>query len=316
MKNRLERKTAHDGEPVGSESMLEIVSGVESAYKPWTKIVSLYVPERSTKLQKQFGLFSVENPPVIFSDSEQVQWEEVIPSKKLQSIITPICVQFIGAFDEDSVAVFCDNLEKAASQCLILGQSFLPIIIDSYGGDVYSLTKCIDAINQIRDTYPRLKIATVVEGKAMSCGAFLAIQGDEGLRFATENSTLMIHDISTFTVGKNEEIQANARETERLNAAIFNLSSLHISKDPEYLITLLRNERHTDWYLSPKDAKRLNIINHIGYPRLIYRLTMDEQLFLPPDVDHDKVTIKPATKTRSNNKQKTKTRKQKKQTNG
>ena len=51
----------------------------------------------------------------------------------------------------------------------------------------------------------------------MSCGVILFSCGTEGLRFVTPEATLMIHDVSSFAHGKNEEIQASAKETKRLN---------------------------------------------------------------------------------------------------
>ena len=40
-----------------------------------------------------------------------------------------------------------------------------------------------------------IPVATIVEGKAMSCGAVLLTFGEDGMRFADPDATVMIHDV-------------------------------------------------------------------------------------------------------------------------
>ena len=42
----------------------------------------------------------------------------------------------------------------------------------------------------------------------MSCGAVLLTFGEEGMRFADPNATVMIHDVSSGMYGKIEELKA------------------------------------------------------------------------------------------------------------
>ena len=92
------------------------------------------------------------------------------------------------------------------------GQPVIPVIIDSYGGQVYSLMSMISDIK-----HSKIPVATIVQGKAMSCGAILFSFGTEGYRYMDPDATLMIHDVSSMEIGKVEEIKASAEETERLN---------------------------------------------------------------------------------------------------
>ena len=78
------------------------------------------------------------------------------------------------------------------------GQKVIPVVIDSYGGQVYSLMSMIAAIESAE-----LPVATIVEGKAMSCGAVLLSFGEQGMRFADPHATVMIHDVSSGGYGKN-----------------------------------------------------------------------------------------------------------------
>ena len=63
-------------------------------------------------------------------------------------------------------------------------------------GEVYSLMAMISVIK-----HAEIPVATIVEGKAMSCGAILFSFGEEGKRFMCPHATLMIHDVSSMDRG-------------------------------------------------------------------------------------------------------------------
>jgi ATP-dependent protease ClpP protease subunit len=108
----------------------------------------------------------------------------------------PIIIR-VNKFDEDSAKEF--NQHMSIAQCT--GQNVIPVVIDSYGGEVYSLMTMIDSIKA-----SRVPVATIVEGKAMSCGAVLLTCGAPGMRFASPHSTIMIHEVASAGRGKVEEI--------------------------------------------------------------------------------------------------------------
>ena len=97
-------------------------------------------------------------------------------------------------------------------------QMVLPVVIDSYGGQVYSLMSMISDIQ-----HSRIPVATIVQGKAMSCGAILFSFGTEGRRYMDPDATVMIHDVSSMGWGKVEEIKADAKEVERLNQKVYKM---------------------------------------------------------------------------------------------
>ena len=74
----------------------------------------------------------------------------------------------VHEFTEQSVLKFNEQMCYAQNS----GQKVIPIEIDSYGGQVYSLMAMISSIKS-----SRVPIATIVQGKAMSCGAILASFG-------------------------------------------------------------------------------------------------------------------------------------------
>ena len=75
----------------------------------------------------------------------------------------PIIIR-VNKFNDESAKKFSSEMALAHNT----GQSIIPIVIDSYGGEVYSLMAMISAIKDAE-----MPVATIVEGKAMSCGAVL-----------------------------------------------------------------------------------------------------------------------------------------------
>ena len=111
----------------------------------------------------------------------------------------------VRKFDEAAAKEFSSLVSRAQNT----GQPVLPIIIDSYGGQVYSLMSMISDIK-----YSRIPIATIVQGKAMSCGAILFSFGVDGMRYMDPDATLMIHDVSAGQHGKVEELKATLKVLE------------------------------------------------------------------------------------------------------
>ena len=73
---------------------------------------------------------------------------------------SPVIIR-VNKFDEDAASEFAAKIGLAHNT----GQKIIPVVIDSYGGQVYSLMSMIAAIKA-----SELPVATIVEGKAMSCG--------------------------------------------------------------------------------------------------------------------------------------------------
>ena len=165
----------------------------------------------------------------------------------------------VNKFDEKSAMDFRRGMAAAHST----GQEIIPIIIDSYGGQVYSLMSMIAAINT-----SEIPVATIVEGKAMSCGAILFTFGEQGMRFMDPNATLMIHDVSSMSWGKVEEIKASSAETDRLNDKVYKMMARNCGKRDDYFMKLVDKKKHADWFLDADEAKKHNLANHLRLPSM------------------------------------------------
>ena len=152
----------------------------------------------------------------------------------------------VNEFTEESASEF-STLVSAAQNT---GQKIIPVVIDSFGGQAYSLLSMIATIKS--STIP---VATIVKGKAMSCGALLASFGEDGLRFMDKDSVLMIHDVSSMAFGKVEELKADARESERLNKKLYTMMARNCGKPDDYFLDLIHDKGHADWFLEAEEAK-------------------------------------------------------------
>jgi ATP-dependent Clp protease protease subunit len=189
-------------------------------------------------------------------------------SKRLSEVelrYEPIVIR-VNKFDEESATKFSHAMSAAHST----GQSIIPIVIDSYGGQVYSLMSMVANIKA-----SKIPVATIVEGKAMSCGALLFSFGAPGYRFMDKHATIMIHDVSSGARGKVEEIKADAKEGDRLNQILYREMAANCGKEPEFFLKQIHDRSHADWYLDAEEAQSIGLANHLRIPEL--RMKVDVQ---------------------------------------
>ena len=186
-----------------------------------------------------------------------------IRAKHTDLIESPVVV-LVQNFTDTAVKEFHEEFEKASHS----GQPVIPIVIDSYGGSIYGL---LDMISHVESS--KIPVHTIITGKAMSAGAILFGMGQT--RWMSENATLMLHDASSWTMGKTEEVKADARELERLNVLIFKMLAKSCGQKDDYFLNLIHEKGHADWYLTTKEAKKHKICTNIGTPKLKAEITLN-----------------------------------------
>lgn len=189
-----------------------------------------------------------------------------IRGKDFKEILDEPVIIRVTDFDEEEAEIFSKKMNDAHNT----GQPIIPIVIDSYGGIAHSLLSMISDIQN-----SKLPVATIVIGKAMSCGAILLSCGTEGYRFADPQSVIMIHDVSNWFGGKHEEIKASAREIDRLQHQVFNLMARNCGHPKDYFSKILHDKSHAEWYLTPKEAKKHNLINEIRVPEFNTKISVE-----------------------------------------
>jgi ATP-dependent Clp protease protease subunit len=187
----------------------------------------------------------------------------------VSEIVTLPKVVLINKFTEDSAKQFYTDMAAAENT----DQEIIPIIIDSFGGQVYTLLAMIDCVKASKK-----KIATISLSKSMSCGVVMLTCGDDGYRFCSPMSTILIHDVSSWTWGKVEEVKADAAETERCNKMIYQIMDRNCGHEDGYFQKLVHDRSHADWYLTAEEAKEHNLVNHIRIPRFEVSVSSETKL--------------------------------------
>jgi len=170
--------------------------------------------------------------------------------------LKPIVVQ---SFDEEGFLKFYNSFQLL----LEADMPIIPVVIDSYGGEVYSLLGMIDLIK----TSP-VPVLTLSISKSMSCGSFLAAFGTFGYRYISPQSTIMVHSISSFEWGKFEDLKADVAETERLSDLLFDQLDVACGQKKGYFRGVLKENSNANAYFSPSDCKACGLIDHVGIPNL------------------------------------------------
>lgn len=184
--------------------------------------------------------------------------------KEIELRSDPVVIT-VNKFDEESANEFATLISAAQNT----GQSVIPVVIDSYGGEAYSLLSMIATLKS-----SKIPVATIVKGKAMSCGALFASFGEEGLRFMDKDAVIMIHDVSTMAFGKVEELKADARESDRLNKKLYTMMARNCGKADNYFLDLIHDKGHADWFLEAEEAKEHNIVQQLRVPNLKGKVTV------------------------------------------
>ena len=188
-----------------------------------------------------------------------------IIGKRSDLLEQPVIIT-VNEFTEESAKKFSESMQKAHDS----GQPVIPVVIDSYGGMVDSLLNMISEVDS-----SEIPVATICQGKAMSCGSVLLSCGEEGMRYMDASSRVMIHDVSNMTWGKNEEIKASAAETDRLNKLIFRRMSANCGQERDYFLDEIHAKAHAEWFLTAQQARRHNIVNQIRIPTMTVNVNVE-----------------------------------------
>lgn len=127
------------------------------------------------------------------------------------------------------------------------------LIINSSGGNVYSAIAIIDYIRKLS-----VKVNTICRGRAMSAAALILTCGT-GTRAASENSTIMFHEVSSDFFGKSSDVKQSVKHLQTLEESVFRLLETTTTKSKDWW----KENCIKDTYYTPKDAVELGIIDSV-----------------------------------------------------
>jgi ATP-dependent Clp protease protease subunit len=160
--------------------------------------------------------------------------------------------------NEDSMFKACYLLDRLTDLDKLSGiKPDLEIVIDSYGGLIYSGLALISKIESLKDK--GYKIITTVNSVAMSMGFMLLLVGSE--RRALRHSRIMCHQPSSATWGTLQDQEESVEETQKLWEKMKELIIKYTDITDKQLEDI--KSRKYDWFMWSTEAKNLNVIDHI-----------------------------------------------------
>lgn len=161
--------------------------------------------------------------------------------------------------------ITADTAERVINQLQYLDDKFrregvpaeervITIQIDSPGGSVSDGLAIYDTMN-----YIDAKIATVGLGMAASMGAFLLSAGTRGMRSATENCEILIHQPLGGASGQAADIIIAARHIEKLRARL----NAIMSENTRQPLKRIVKDTDRDNIMSADEAKNYGLIDFV-----------------------------------------------------
>ena len=130
----------------------------------------------------------------------------------------------------------------------------IKLIINSPGGSVHWAFPLINAIKM-----SEIPVVTIVDGLAASCGCLLLMAGDK--RIAMANSSIMSHQYSWGSGGKEHELYGKIKEFEMSSERMIYHYKKCTKKNEKYIRKHLLGA--TDVWLSPEEAIKHGIVDEI-----------------------------------------------------
>ena len=177
--------------------------------------------------------------------------EAMIP--KMQLLMEGVVV-FMGDVTVESMSplidwILAENFAEKRKKELTLG-------ICSRGGD---LNACFALVDVMKGS--KIPIKTVGLGMIASCGLLMFITGQKGKRVLTPNTSILSHQYSWGSIGKEHELFARVRELELTTERMINhykkCTGLKEADIRKYLLP-----PHDVW-LGAKEAKKLGLCDKV-----------------------------------------------------
>lgn len=154
------------------------------------------------------------------------------------------------------------------------GQEIIPIQIDSGGGSVDSLLGMIDIISRSKK-----KICTFTNTKACSAASVLLASGTPGYRFASKHSSLMVHEISAGTFGKQNEMMNDMEFFEALNIKLMNMLDSFCGHEKGFFKNKLFEHGNADLYFTAGQAVAIGLVDKVRSPSFEIEVSQKFKLY-------------------------------------
>ena len=170
-------------------------------------------------------------------------------SPKLSRIITLGDIE--GEFVNDIIEVIYEINEEDAKKTQ---KEPIKLIINSFGGELYSGLALIDVIDN-----SQTPIHTICHGSAMSMALIVFAAGHH--RYASKYATFMYHEASYETEGKVIHHKQEIKETDRTDK----ICDDYLISKTKFTTKLLNDvkDKRAEWYFDVKTAVKYGVVDEI-----------------------------------------------------
>ncbi len=193
-------------------------------------------------------------------------------------------IDFMSDFDDETASRFLTQIRAFSKELAGEDNTDIYLYINSRGGIVTSLLAMLDGMNLVPNDF-----VTIGIGQCASCGAVLLSAGAKGKRYITENARVLIHQVSGGMWGKNSEIQADAKEIDRLNKLLIGILAKNCGKTVEELEKLTIGG---DLILNAQEAVAFGIVDAILTQDVIKKASENEPEITITDEDSREMEYK------------------------
>lgn len=167
----------------------------------------------------------------------------------MQTFLRRIIVS--GPIREDTAMSFLEQI--TALECMDVTKT-ISVYINTYGGNVDSAICMYDAMKSC--TCP---VVTIGMGKVMSAGVLLLAAGDKGKRYISENTRVMIHEISAEVYGAVSDMKSSLDEVHGLQDTYVNLLAQCTGKSKTKILKDMENTL----YMNATDTIKYGIVDRV-----------------------------------------------------
>ena len=158
-----------------------------------------------------------------------------------------------------SKSIDSEESEKIIDQLLKLdtmkSNKDITFYINSPGGSVPDGMAIYDTMQMIKSD-----IKTICIGRCSSMAAVLLSGGTKGKRYITPNSEVMIHEVSSFNMGKIGELKINYEHSNTMNERIIKLLSSNTGKP---IKKIRKDIQLKDRWFNAEEALKYGLIDKI-----------------------------------------------------
>tara|TARA_R110001606_G_scaffold3436_3_gene14984 strand:- start:1833 stop:2522 length:690 start_codon:yes stop_codon:yes gene_type:complete len=163
-------------------------------------------------------------------------------------------LMLVDKFDQEKIMPLVAQIYEYNLMPKDLQPSQLTLIINSPGGSVHSAFHLIDAMMM-----SEIPVVTIGKGLVASCGVLTIMAGDR--RLVTHNTSVMSHQYSWGSRGKEHELQGIVKEFDMASSRMIEHYKKCTKKSERYIRKHLLHP--TDEWLTPAECVKHGIVDEV-----------------------------------------------------